>query len=91
MEREYEPAQRPTEREFEIRAAFLANRRSLQKTAFEFGIERAEVLRAVMHVRWWLQDSGWTTEFAKAKRAGFGDSDARLRADLVADYNTRNL
>lgn len=85
----YPLAPEPTPTQWAIRERFLELGRSVPKTAFEFGIERAEVIRAVMAVRWWLQDSGWSAEYAAAKRLGFSDGDAHVRADMVAAYNVK--
>lgn len=91
MDAEYAPAREPTSEEFAVRAKFLELGRSVPKTAFAFGIDRSEVLRAVSRVRWFLEDAGWNAAYVEAVRMGFGESDARLRADTVAAYNVREL
>ena len=85
----YPMAPEPTPAQWAMRERFLELNRSIQKTAHEFGVERIEVIRAVMAVRDWLLDSGWSAEYALARRTGFGEADARMRADMVASYNTR--
>lgn len=84
LDTEYDMAPEPSAEDWRIRSVFLEQRRSVPKAAFELGIERAEVVRAVMACRDWLKDSGWEAAYAEAKRVGMGDADARLRADLVA-------
>lgn len=90
-ENEYAPAREPTRREWEVWAHFLDARRSVSTTAFEFGIERAEVLRAVERVRWYRQDAGYDRRYRKAKQAGMPEDDCRLHAEQEAAFNIRTL
>lgn len=89
LDPEYPMAPEPSAEDWRIRAVFLSHGRSVPKTALELGMERGAVVRAVMRCRDWKKDSGYDAEFSEAKRLGFSDADARLRAEIVASYNTR--
>lgn len=90
MVSEYPMAREPTPAEWNVRRVFLEMGRSVPKTAFELGLDRGEVLRAVAQCRWYLQDLGWDRRYRQAISVGMSQADARLHADMEAAYNLRS-